>query len=200
MSVPRPQTHSGVTVAFDRGDLHLDIELPGASFVALIGPNGAGKTSALRCLAGLESTARVDWAGAVPARIGYLPQRVMLYPAMSLADNIASSLRFAGTDKSAATKRAAELLALVDIGDLGKRRPHEVSGGQRQRAGLVRAIAAAPDVLLLDEPFSAIDAASRADIRARIIDYIAAAGARCVFATHDHTDIKAAAAATVAIG
>ena len=197
----QPATSSGsVSMAFRRGDLDLRIELPDAPFVALTGANGAGKTTVLRCLAGLENGATVDWAGTAPSRIGYLPQRVMLYPAMSLADNIASSLRFAGTDKSAAGKRAAELLDLVNIGDLCKRRPNEVSGGQRQRAGLARAIAATPDLLLLDEPFSAIDADSRAVVRARIIDHIAASGARCVLATHDQADIEAAAASMVAVG
>jgi ABC-type sulfate/molybdate transport systems ATPase subunit len=193
------QRRTWVSVVFDRGDLHLELDLPDDPFVALTGPNGAGKTSALRCLAGLEAAARVDWASAAPARIGYLPQRVMLYPAMSLADNIASSLRFLGVARAAALDRAAELLDLVDISELGQRRPHEVSGGQRQRAGLARSIAATPDLLLLDEPFSAIDADSRAHVRARIIDHIAASGAHCVLATHDHADIEAAAASMVAV-
>ena len=190
---------SWVSVVFERGDLHLDLEVPDDPFVALTGPNGAGKTSALRCLAGLEVAAHVDWTSGEPARIGYLPQRVMLYPAMSLADNVASSLRFLGVGRGAALDRAAALLELVDISDLGHRRPHEVSGGQRQRAGLARSIAATPDLLLLDEPFSAIDIKSRAEVRSRIMDHIAASGTHCVLATHDHADIDAAGASTVAV-
>lgn len=188
-----------MSIAFRRGELELDVDIADAPFVALTGANGVGKTSALRCLAGLESAADVIWSDR-PQRIGYLPQRVMLYPAMSLIDNVASSLRFVGVGRDAATRRATELLDVVAIGDLGRRRPHEVSGGQRQRAGLARAIAASPDLLLLDEPFSAIDANSRSDVRARIIEHIAASGARCIFATHDPTDITAAAALTVAVG
>jgi len=190
---------SWVSVDFRRGELELDVDIADSPFAALIGPNGVGKTSALRCLAGLEATAVVRWATAPPQRIGYLPQRVMLYPAMSLADNIASSLRFVGADRKSAMSRAHELLEMVDIVDLAARRPHEVSGGQRQRAGLARAIAATPDLLLLDEPFSAIDASSRSAVRARIIEHIATSGARCIFATHDPADITAAGAETVSV-
>lgn len=181
-----------VSIDFERGDLRLRLDLPDSPFVALTGANGAGKTSALRCLAGLEPTAHVTWHREAPRRRGYLPQRVMLYPAMTLADNVASSMRFAGLDKVGISERTSELLDLVDISPLARRRPHEVSGGQRQRAGLARAIAASPSLLLLDEPFSAIDADSRAAVRERIIEHIAESGARCVMATHDPDDLAAA--------
>jgi ABC-type sulfate/molybdate transport systems ATPase subunit len=185
------------SVEFVRSDLRLKFDVPDVRFVALTGPNGAGKTSALRCLAGLEEAARVEWPDGEPDSRGYLPQRVMLYPAMSLADNIASSMRFAGFDKLTITARTAELLDLVDIAALARRRPHEVSGGQRQRAGLARAIAATPALLLLDEPFSAIDVDSRARVRERIIEHIAESGARCVMATHDPNDLAAADAVSI---
>lgn len=190
---------TGASVVFRRGELDLDVSLPDAGFVALVGPNGAGKTTILRCLAGLERDSTVDWGDWEPTTIGYLPQRVSLYPAMSLLDNVASSLRFVGVKRHAATARAAELLDLVDIAQLARRRPHEVSGGQRQRAGLARAIASDPSLLLLDEPFSAIDIASREHVRSRVIDHIRSLGARCVIATHDQTDLDAAAAAPVEI-
>ena len=189
--------HRWASIDFVRHDLRIQFDVPDAPFVALTGPNGAGKTSALRCLAGLEPAARVVWHGDEPEHRGYLPQRVMLYPAMSLADNIASSLRFAGVDKADVGTRLAELLELVDIAPLARRRPHEVSGGQRQRAGLARAIAATPSLLLLDEPFSAIDVDSRSRVRERIIDHIAASGTRCVMATHDAADITASAAIAI---
>lgn len=194
-------TGSRVTasVEFVRSDLRLQFDVPDVPFVALTGPNGAGKTSALRCLAGLEEAAHVTWSDGEPKSRGYLPQRVMLYPAMSLADNIASSMRFAGLDKASISERTAELLDLVDIAALAPRRPHEVSGGQRQRAGLARAIAATPALLLLDEPFSAIDVDSRARVRARIIEHIAESGARCVMATHDPNDLAAADAVSISL-
>lgn len=186
-----------VSVRFNRGPLDLDITIPAARFVALVGPNGAGKTTVLRCLAGLEPNAAVQWHGGRPATFGYLPQRVSLYPAMSLADNVASALRFGGMARREASSRIAELLAVVDIADVATRRPHEVSGGQRQRAGLARAIAAHPAVLLLDEPFSAIDIATRSTVRDRVIDHIRQSGARCVMATHDDADLAASEAARV---
>jgi len=190
-------TRVAASVEFVRSDLRLQFDVPDVPFVALTGPNGAGKTSALRCLAGLEEAAHVTWSDGEPKSRGYLPQRVMLYPAMSLADNIASSMRFAGLDKASISERTAELLDLVDIAALARRRPHEVSGGQRQRAGLARAIAATPALLLLDEPFSAIDFDSRARVRARIIEHIAESGARCVMATHDPNDLAAADAVSI---
>ena len=190
-------TRVTASVEFVRSDLCLQFDVPDVPFVALTGPNGAGKTSALRCLAGLEEAAHVTWSDGEPKSRGYLPQRVMLYPAMSLADNIASSMRFAGLDKASISERTAELLDLVDIAALARRRPHEVSGGQRQRAGLARAIAATPALLLLDEPFSAIDVDSRARVRARIIEHIAESGARCVMATHDPNDLAAADAVSI---
>jgi ABC-type sulfate/molybdate transport systems ATPase subunit len=190
-------TRVTASVEFVRSDLCLQFDVPDVPFVALTGPNGAGKTSALRCLAGLEEAAHVTWSDGEPKSRGYLPQRVMLYPAMSLADNIASSMRFASLDKASISERTAELLDLVDIAALARRRPHEVSGGQRQRAGLARAIAATPALLLLDEPFSAIDVDSRARVRARIIEHIAESGARCVMATHDPNDLAAADAVSI---
>lgn len=185
------------SVTFERGDLHLRFDVPDAPFVALTGPNGAGKTTALRCLAGLEPAAAVVWNGPAPTARGYLPQRVLLYPAMSLADNIASSMRFAGTDKAAIGPRTDELLELLEITPLARRRPHEVSGGQRQRAGLARAIAATPPLLLLDEPFTAIDVDSRRRVRERIIGHLASAGSRCILATHDPDDIAESGAVQV---
>lgn len=188
-----------VTVRFNRGPLDLDVALPAERFVALVGANGAGKTTVLRCLAGLEPDADVVWSGNRPASFGYLPQRVSLYPTMSLADNVASSLRFNGMSRKQALAEIGDLLAVVDITDVARRRPHEVSGGQRQRAGLARAIAAHPAVLLLDEPFSAIDVSTRAAVRARVVDHIRDSGARCVMATHDEADVAASDAAPVPI-
>lgn len=184
-------------VRFDRGELTLDVVLPDAPIVALTGPNGAGKSTLLRCLAGLEPASSVEWLGPLPASVGYLPQRISLFPAMSLRDNVASSLRFIGAGRVEARQRAEELLVEFEIHELARRRPHEVSGGQRQRAGLARAIAAGPDLLLLDEPFVAIDVAARRPMRTRLVEHLVVSGTRCVLATHDDADVEAMGAVRV---
>ena len=187
-------------IRFQRDELDLAVVVPDDQFVAIVGENGVGKTTVLRCLAGLEPSSIVVWApGTEPASIGYLPQRISLYPAMSLQDNVASSLRFRGVHRADALRRAGELLELVDISGLARRRPHEVSGGQRQRAGLARAIASTPSMLLLDEPFSAVDIASREMVRHRVIEHIKNSGSRCVIATHDQSDVDASGAVAVEI-
>ena len=185
------------SVRFDRGDLTLNVVLPDAPIVALTGPNGAGKSTVLRCLAGLEPASSVVRHGPLPGSVGYLPQRTSLFPAMSLRDNVASSLRFSGVGRVESRQRAEALLAEFEIGELARRRPHEVSGGQRQRAGLARAIAAIPDLLLLDEPFVAIDVAARRSMRTRLVQHLAASGSSCVFATHDDADVEAMGAVRV---
>ena len=191
---------SPVTVDFTRGALTLGVSIPGDQFIALVGQNGSGKTTLLRCLAGLEPDALVTWNGERPTSFGYLPQRVSLYPAMSLQSNVESSLRFAGEERVAAARRATELLDLLDVAALAHKRPHEVSGGQRQRAGLARAMASTPALLLLDEPFSAIDVESRDVIRHRIIGHIKASASRCILSTHDQADVTASAATCIEVG
>jgi ABC-type taurine transport system ATPase subunit len=119
---------------------------------------------------------------------------------MSLRANVASSLRFTGVARAEADERAMEMLRLVDLVGLSDRRPNEVSGGQRQRAGLARAIVAHPALLLLDEPFNAVDVASRDRVRRTVIDHIVASGSRCVIATHDEADTDAADAVVVDLG
>lgn len=186
-------------IEFARGDLQLDVALPCDPFVALVGQNGAGKTTVLRCLGGLEPKAKVNWGAKAPSTFGYLPQRTSLYPAMSLLDNVASSLRFDGVGRGEAIARATDVLDLLGIAEVARRRPHQVSGGQRQRAGLARAIVSAPELVLLDEPFSAIDIASRQSVRELVIDQIRNAGSRCVIATHDQDDLVASGAVSVEI-
>ena len=152
----------GVTLAIEAGE-----------FVAVVGPSGSGKTTLLRLINRLAdpSTGTVRIGGvdaasldpvALRRRIGYVFQEVGLFPHMTVAENIAITPRLLGWDKARMAARVDELLALVRL-DAGYRArlPHELSGGERQRVGLARALAAGPDMVLMDEPFAALDPLTR---------------------------------------
>ena len=146
----------------------VDLTVPGGGIVALIGPNGSGKSTLLRVAAGLLAPARgeilLDGArvtGPDP-RIGLVFQEPRLLPWRSAADNITYPLELAGWPRERRDQRLGELLELVGLDtDAAGARPAELSGGQQQRAALARSLALQPDVLLLDEPFSALDALTR---------------------------------------
>ncbi|RME16798.1 MAG: ATP-binding cassette domain-containing protein, partial [Alphaproteobacteria bacterium] len=162
--------------------LELDFEVAPGELLALVGPSGAGKTTTLRAIAGLARLegARIEaggqiwqdaasgrWVPAHRRRVGLAFQDYALFPHMSAARNVAAAL-----DGVPAPRRAAEaerLLRLVNLEGLGARRPAQLSGGQRQRVALARALARRPEVLLLDEPFSAVDAANRARLHEELI-------------------------------
>ncbi|WP_238335861.1 ABC transporter ATP-binding protein [Serinicoccus kebangsaanensis] len=173
----------------DRGDFVLDVELQTPLGVtALLGPNGSGKTTALTALAGLTPLTRghVDrgparWSGdgvhLAPERrgVGLVLAEPMLFPHLTLLDNVAFGPRSRGMPRAAARDRAREELARVGLEQLARRRPGEVSSGQAQRAALARALATDPELLLLDEPLSALDpdtrTRTRADLARRLRDY-----------------------------
>jgi sulfate transport system ATP-binding protein len=179
---------------------------PQGSFVSLLGPSGSGKTTLLRILGGLEFAdsgavrfADLNWLD-MPARIrnaGFVFQQYALFKHMTVADNIAFGLRVRprGRRPSSADikRRVTELLALVQLSGLEGRYPSQLSGGQRQRVALARALAIEPRMLLLDEPFGALDAKVRKELRAdlrRIHDH---AGVTTVFVTHDQEEAFAVA-------
>lgn len=179
-------------------DFSLDVE-PGA-FVSIIGRSGCGKTTALKLVNGLISpdSGRVlvkgeDVAQADPVRlrrqIGYAIQNVGLFPHMTVEKNIAyvpTISGAAGWGKAERRKRAEELLTLVGLpADLGRRFPRELSGGQRQRVGIARALAADPDILLMDEPFGAVDAITREQLQDEILRIHRERGLTVLFVTHD---------------
>jgi sulfate transport system ATP-binding protein len=165
--------------------------------VALLGPSGGGKSTILRIVAGLEDpdTGGV-WIGdrrvdRVPARergVGFVFQHYALFPHMTVADNIGFGLRVRKTPPAETAPRVDDMIALVGLQGLGGRYPHELSGGQRQRVALARALAPNPRVLLLDEPFGAVDARVRQDLRSwlrRLHDDVRVTS---VFVTHDQAE------------
>jgi sulfate transport system ATP-binding protein len=179
---------------------------PQGSFVSLLGPSGSGKTTLLRILGGLEFAdsgsvrfADLNWLD-MPARTrnaGFVFQQYALFKHMTVADNIAFGLRVRPRGKRPSNadiqKRVTELLALVQLPGLEDRYPSQLSGGQRQRVALARALAIEPRMLLLDEPFGALDAKVRKELRAdlrRIHDH---AGVTTVFVTHDQEEAFAVA-------
>ncbi len=180
-------------------NVSLDIQ-PG-ELVALLGPSGSGKTTLLRLIAGLE---QAD-AGRVlfgdddtrdlslrDRRIGFVFQHYALFKTMTVAENIAFGLRSRPRaerpDGAEITRRVKALLELVQLPDLERRYPSQLSGGQRQRVALARALAIEPQVLLLDEPFGALDAKIRKDLRAWLRDLHSRTGHTTVFVTHDQEE------------
>ena len=173
------------------------LDLAPGELVTLLGPSGCGKTTALRALAGLEDvdTGTIvvgdrDLRG-VPARqrdMGMVFQSYSLFPNLTALDNVAFGLRVRGRDKPARHRRAQELLDLVELGDTGDRYPHQLSGGQQQRVALARALALEPQVLLLDEPLSALDAKVRLALRDQIRALQTRLGTTTLFVTHDQEE------------
>src|SRR5438270_7362477 len=175
-----------VSVSIDRGKL-----------TALLGPSGGGKSTLLRIIAGLEEpdTGRVYIDGQdmtnVPARrrgIGFVFQHYAAFPHMSVWDNVAFGLKIARTDKASTKRRVDELLELVHLAGLSNRYPSELSGGQRQRMALARALAVEPKLLLLDEPFGALDVKVREELRAWLRQLHEQVNATTVFVTHDQEE------------
>jgi sulfate transport system ATP-binding protein len=176
-------------------DVSFDVE-PG-SLVALLGPSGSGKSTILRILAGLESadTGRVYFddqeATDVHARqrsIGFVFQHYALFKHLTVADNVGFGLSVRGEPKPAIARRVAELLHLVGLTGLGGRYPSQLSGGQRQRVALARALAPEPKLLLLDEPFGAIDAKVREELREWLRRLHDEVGVTSIFVTHDQDE------------
>jgi sulfate/thiosulfate transport system ATP-binding protein len=175
----------------------IDLTVRPGEFLALVGPSGAGKTTVLRVIAGLESRYEgrlliggEDMAG-IPARhrnIGFVFQNYALFRHMTVAENVAFGLRVRGRPRAAIASRVAELLELVQIPHLAQRRPAQLSGGQQQRVALARALATEPRLLLLDEPFGALDPLVRAEIRTWLRGLHDRLGLTSIFITHDQEE------------
>jgi molybdate transport system ATP-binding protein len=202
-------------VAVRRGALTVDVGITvgDGEVLALLGPNGAGKSTVLRVLAGLL---RLDGGRVVvdgdqvwddgdqhlpPHRrsLGMVFQDHLLFPHLSVTDNVAFGLRSRGATRAAARAAAAPWLDRVGIGELGHRRPGQLSGGQAQRAALARALIGTPRVLLLDEPLSALDARTRLTVRAELHRHLADYAGSAVLVTHDPVDALALADRVVVV-
>lgn len=173
-------------------DINLEIEK--GKLIALLGPSGSGKTTILRMIAGLETADSGDIVidgkvvNDVPASkrgIGFVFQNYALFRYMTVYDNIAFGLKVNKWKKSDIKNRVDELIELVGLSGMGKRYPNQLSGGQRQRVAFARALAPNPELLLLDEPFAAIDAKVRQELRSWLRDMITKVGITSIFVTHD---------------
>jgi molybdate transport system ATP-binding protein len=169
--------------------------------LVIIGPSGAGKTATLRAIAGLlrpetgriavnertvfDSSAGIDLAPQ-DRRVGYVPQEYALFPHLSAEGNIAFGLRDLSRDER--RQRVREMLELTGLEEQRSLKPRQLSGGQRQRVALARALAVRPDVLLLDEPFAALDAPTRAALLEDVRALIAKTGVATIFVTHDRNE------------
>ena len=175
----------------------ISLEVPEGSLTALLGPSGSGKSTLLRIIAGLElpdvGTVLIDGRdmGRLPPQkrgIGFVFQHYAAFAHMSVRDNVAFGLRIRRRPKAEVRAKVDELLELVGLTQWGDRRPSQLSGGQRQRMALARALAVAPKVLLLDEPFGALDAIVRAELRAWLRRLHDEQGTTTVLVTHDQEE------------
>ena len=164
---------------------------------ALLGPSGSGKTTILRMIAGLDvpdsgdilmDGIKINHLPGSKRGIGMVFQNYALFRYMTVADNIAFGLEVQKKKKSEIKQRVEELLELISMQDLRKRYPHQLSGGQRQRVAFARALAPNPQLLLLDEPFAAIDAKIRRELRGWLKEMIEKVGITSIFVTHDQEE------------
>jgi sulfate transport system ATP-binding protein len=175
----------------------VNFEIEKGQLIGLLGPSGGGKTSILRMLAGLESVdegdilflgQRVNDLPPQERGIGFVFQNYALFKHMTVEDNIAFGLEVKKWTKAKIKARVAELIDLTGLSGFEKRYPHQLSGGQRQRVAFARALAPEPQLLLLDEPFAAIDAKIRHELRSWLRDMIDRLGITSIFVTHDQDE------------
>lgn len=183
----------GIAVAVE--DFNLKVER--GEFISFLGPSGCGKTTTLRMIAGFETptVGKIAIGGRDVTRlapnkrnIGMVFQSYALFPNMTVADNIGFGMRVAGKPKEQIRERVDEMLRLIHLPELGRRYPYQLSGGQQQRVALARALAVEPQVLLLDEPLSALDAKIRVSLRTEIRAIQQQLGITTIYVTHDQEE------------
>jgi spermidine/putrescine transport system ATP-binding protein len=191
------QTYGAQTVLHD-----ISLEIAAGEYIVLLGPSGCGKTTLLNILGGFAtpSAGTVLIGGRDMGRIApkdrpttTVFQDYALFPHMTLADNVAFGLRMKGIAASTRRAKALEMLEMVGLAAMATRRPHELSGGQRQRTALARALAVAPDVLLLDEPLGALDLKLRRQMQDELKSIQRRVGTTFVHVTHDQEEAMAIA-------
>jgi iron(III) transport system ATP-binding protein len=174
----------------------VSLEVPAGTLTAVLGPSGSGKTTLLRALAGFArpDEGSIEIGGRVvdgpetyvppeARKIGYVPQEGSLFPHLDVTANIGF-----GLPRRQRRARAAELLELIGLSDLGHRYPHQLSGGQQQRVALARALAPNPSLVLMDEPFSSLDAGLRASVRGDVRDILKGLATTAILVTHDQDE------------
>ena len=188
----------------DGTGLHpIDLDVAPGEFVSVLGPSGCGKSTLLRCIAGLEtpSTGSVRFGDTVvfdaaagidvpPRRrgLGMVFQDLALWPHLSAFENVAFPLRIARLPRARVSAEVEHALELVGLAGFATKMPHQLSGGQQQRVAIARAIVAQPRILLMDEPFSALDAALRVQLRAELRELTTRLGLTTVYVTHDQVE------------
>ena len=172
------------TVALDG----LDLDVRDGEFLSLLGPSGCGKSTALRIIAGLSepSLGTMTWPGGEDARkrLGFVFQEPTLMPWASVFSNVYLPLKLAGVDRAAAAPRVNETLALVGLAEFANAYPRELSGGMKMRVSIARALVTSPRVLLMDEPFAALDEITRFKLNDDLITLWRTLGMTVVFVTH----------------
>jgi putative spermidine/putrescine transport system ATP-binding protein len=182
------------------GVRRFDIRVERGEFVSFLGPSGCGKTTTLRMVAGFEEPTsgaiRIDGREMVGLRpnqrnIGMVFQSYALFPNMTVSENVAFALKIARRPQEEIKTRVGEMLEMIKLPQLGDRYPYQLSGGQQQRVALARALAGRPQLLLLDEPLSALDAKIRASLRAEIRDLQRQLKITTIYVTHDQEEALA---------
>ena len=187
------------SIRASRGNFTLDLDLTvcAGRTLALLGPNGSGKSTALAAIAGVIVAGgpitlgerRLDGLEIEDRRVGYVFQDYLLFPHLTVLENVAFGPRSKRTPRLAARAAATDWLERLGIGELAQRRPAQLSGGQAQRVALARALAADPQLLLLDEPLSALDVEVRAELREELGRHLRQWGGLTIVVTHDFDDV-----------
>ncbi|WP_336486757.1 ABC transporter ATP-binding protein [Methylobacterium nigriterrae] len=184
-----------LSLAYERGGTrnvilsNLDLTIARGEFLVIVGESGVGKSTLLRVLIGLarpsSGKVRLDTRPGCRTPMALVFQDARLLPWRRVIDNVAFGLEGSGLSRAQRRAKAAEMLALVGLADLAGRWPHQLSGGQRQRVAIARALAVEPDVLLMDEPFSALDSFTREGLQDELQRIQAKTGKTVLFVTHD---------------